>query len=314
MGQTYYDTLGVNESASEDEVKSAFRKLAKEHHPDRNKGNKASEEKFKSISEAYDTLSDKRKREEYDTMRKYGAFSGRGAGGGGFPGGGPGGFDFSDMFRQGNSRRGGFQTFRSGGGMGGMNGFEDILSQFFGGGAGQQGDPFARQRQRRPRRGQSLTATLNISFLEMVNGTTRTLQINQTNKKLAVKIPPGIVSGGKIRLAGQGLVGPTGQNNGDLIITVHVMPDQNFERKGNDVHTSVSISFKDAILGSQIEVATLTKKVNLRIPAGTQPGTKMRLKGQGLAVGSTGDLYVTINIDIPTTITDEQRKILEEWG
>jgi len=317
MGKTYYDTLGVGESASEDEIKRSFRKLAKKHHPDRNKGNKASEEKFKEISEAYDTLSDKKKREEYDTMRKYGAFTGAGAGGGhGFPGANPGnaGFDFSDLFRQGTGGRGGFQTFRFGGGTGGINGFEDVLSQIFGGRGEGHAGPFAQQRRRRPVRGQDLTATLNISFMEAVNGTTRTLRISQTNKKLAVKIPAGIESGEKIRLARQGLVSHSGGQNGDLIITVQVMPDQNFERKGNDIYTSVNITFKEAILGTQKEVATLTKKVMLRIPAGTQPGTRMRLKGQGLAVGSRGDLYVTINVDIPKNITDEQRKILEGWG
>ncbi|MEA2030630.1 MAG: DnaJ C-terminal domain-containing protein [candidate division Zixibacteria bacterium] len=331
MGKTFYDILGVSENASVDEIKRSFRQLAKKYHPDRNRGDKTTETKFKEISEAYDTLSDKKKRQEYDTMRKYGAFAGTGNGGagGGFPGGqGAGGanFNFSDLFRQGSGGRGGFQTFRFGGGNQGTNGFEDIISQFFGGAQGSSSNHFSRKRRARPTRGQDLTASLNISFMESVNGAKKILHIAQTNKKLAVKIPVGIESGGKIKLVGQGMPNPRcgpnpqggrnprGGHSGDLIITVFVMPDQNFKRKGNDVYTSVNITFKEAILGTQKQIKTLTKKVMLRIPAGTQPGTKMRLKGQGLAVKSRGDLYVTINIDIPKNITDEQRKILEEWG
>ena len=135
-----------------------------------------------------------------------------------------------------------------------------------------------------------------------------------TSKKLKVKIPKGIDDGGKIRLAGQGQPGYNGQRSGDLIITVRVMPDQNFERNGNDVYTSVKISFVDAIRGAKVLVKTLTKQVTLSVPAGTQPGTKMRLKGQGLAVGGKqGDLFVTIDVEIPKNLTDKQRKLLEDW-
>ena len=163
-------------------------------------------------------------------------------------------------------------------------------------------------------KGADLTANLSISFMEAVNGTKRTITIGQTGKKLAVRIPKGIEDGGKIRLAGQGMPGPHGGNYGDLIITVHVMPDKTFERKGNDVYTSVTISFKEAILGCKVNVKTLTKTVALTVPPGTQPGTRMRLKGQGLAVtGSQGDLYVEIKVEIPKTLTEEQKKMLEEW-
>jgi DnaJ-class molecular chaperone len=313
MGKSYYDILGVSENASPEEIKKAFRTLAKKYHPDRNPGDKTAEEKFKEISAAHETLSDPKKRQEYDMMRKYGAFTGAGArpGGAGFGGAD---FDFSDLFRQGKGGRGGFQTFRFSGSPG-IDGFEDIISSFFGG-----GDPFAGGRKRRrPRvqKGANLTAELSISFMEAVNGTKRTITIGQTSKKLAVSIPKGIEDGGKIRLAGQGMPGPQGvpgAQNGDLIITVRVMPDQQFERKGNDIYTSVVVSFKEAILGVQKEVRTLSKKVMLRIPPGTQPGTRMRLKGQGLAVtGSQGDLYVEIKVEIPKTLTEEQKKMLEGW-
>jgi DnaJ-class molecular chaperone len=307
MGKNFYDILGVSESATEEEIKSKFRTLAKKYHPDRNRGDKTSESKFKDISEAYETLSDKKKRQEYDTIRKYGgSFAGAGRG----PSGAGGGFDFSDFMRQGQGGRGGFQTFRFGGA--GLDGMEDILAQFFGGGA--QGG-FSQRTSPRQIKAQDLSATLNISFMEAVKGTKKQLHIQQSGKKLNVKIPAGIEDGGKIRLSGQGMPGYNGQKNGDLIITVRVMPDQNFERKGNDVYTKVTISFKDAILGAKTKVKTLTKTIMLAIPPGTQPGTQMRLKGQGLAVvGSPGDLFVKINIEIPTTITEEQKKILEGWG
>ena len=312
MGKNFYDILGVSENASPEEIKKAFRTLAKKYHPDRNPGDKTAEAKFKEISEAHETLSNSKKKAEYDTMRKYGAFTGAGPGPGG-AGFGSADFDFSDLFRQGKGGRGGFQTFRFG--SSGIDGLEDIISSFFGG-----ADPFTGARKkRRPRmqKGADLTANLSISFMEAVNGTKRTITIGQTGKKLAVRIPKGIEDGGKIRLAGQGMpgpMGPHGGNYGDLIITVHVMQDEQFRREGNDIHTSVTISFKEAILGCKANVKTLTKTVALTIPPGTQPGTRMRLKGQGLAVtGSQGDLYVEIKIEIPKTLTEEQKKMLEGW-
>ncbi len=314
MGKNYYDILGVGENAAPEEIKKAFRTLAKKYHPDRNQGNKTAEAKFKEISEAYDTLSDTKKKSQYDTMRKYGAFAGAGAGPGGGPGMGGANFDFSDLFRQGAGGRGGFQTFRYS--SSGIDGLEDILSSFFGGrdplgGTG----PFGGRGRPQMQKGADLTTTLSVSFMEAVNGAKRTLRIPQTGKTLSVKIPRGIDDGGRIRLAGQGMPGTPGGQDGDLIITVQVMPDQNFERKGNDIYTNVTISFKQAILGCKVNVKTLTKQVALTVPPGTQPGTTMRLKGQGLAVGeSPGDLYCEIKIEIPKTLTEEQRKMLEEWG
>ena len=311
MSKNYYDILGVSENATEEEIKKAFRTLAKKYHPDRNKGDKTAEDKFKEISEAYDTLSDPKKRQEYDNIRKYGAFTGAGAQG--RPGAGGVHFDFSDLFNQGSGGRGGFQTFRFGGE--GVDGLDDILRQFFGGG---QRDPFSqRTARRRPsqQKGADLSARLHISFLDVVNGAQKKLRIKQTGKTVLVKIPKGIEDGAKIRLAGQGLPSRNGGKNGDLIITVHVMADQNFTRKGNDIYTSVTVSFKEAILGCKKNVKTLTKTIALTIPPGTQPGTKLRLKGQGLAVnGKQGDLYVEVKVEIPKHITDKQRKLLEEWG
>jgi DnaJ-class molecular chaperone len=293
VGKDYYQTLGVSETASPEEIKKRFRKLAMKYHPDRNHGDEAAEDKFKEISEAYETLSDPKKKQEYDTMRKYGAFAGAGGGG---PGGG--GFDFSQFFRQGGGPGGGFQTFRSSG-VDGLNGFEDILNSFFSGGGGFSfstgGGRGGRQRGQRVQRAPNVEASIAVSFWESVRGTTRELSIQPTGKKLKVRIPVGIENGGKIRLKGQGQPDPhTGQFS-DLIITVKV-------------------SFKDAILGTKVDVKTLTKKVSLTLKPGTQPGTLMRLKGQGLSVGDKqGDCFVRIEVEIPTTLTEEQRKLLEGW-
>ncbi|UCE25670.1 MAG: DnaJ domain-containing protein [Candidatus Zixiibacteriota bacterium] len=307
MEQDYYKTLGVSENASAEEIKKAFRSLAKKYHPDKNKGDKRAEGKFKEVSAAYEVLSDSKKKAEYDTMRKYGAFAGAGGRGGFDPG------QFSQFWER-KGPNGGTFSFRMSS-ADGFGQFEDILSSMFGGRGGSAESIFENDLHRaRPRYAPDLTAELPISFMESINGATRTISVGNTGKKLKVKIPRGIEDGGKIRLAGQGQPGYNGQTNGDLIITVRVMPDQNFERKGNDVYTSVTVSFIDAMKGTRTQVKTLTKTVSLSIPAGTQPGTKMRLKGQGLAIGGKqGDLYVTVNVEIPKNLTEKQRKLLEEW-
>ena len=314
MNENYYKILGVSDDASADEIKKAFRSLAKKYHPDKNKGAKNAEAKFKEISAAHEVLSNPQKKAEYDTMRKYGAFSGAGPSAGGFNPGGGTGFDPNQFgqFWQRKGPNGESFSFRTTG-ADGLGQFEDILSSLFGGRSG--GSPFGqRQASQQPPRPADATAELSISFWEAINGTSRTITLGSNNRKLKVKIPKGINDAGKIRLAGQGQPGYNGQRSGDLIITVRVMPDQNFERKGNDVFTTVKISFVDAIRGTKTEVKTLTKTIALTVPPGTQPGTKMRLKGQGLAVGGKqGDLFVTIDVEIPKNLTDKQRKLLEDW-
>jgi len=308
LAEDFYKVLGVGENASQAEIKKAFRQLAKKYHPDKNKGNKQAEQRFKEISEAYETLSDEKKKKEYDMMRKYGAFTGAGSGAyqqGFNPGG------FSEFYKSQGSGSHNFNFNFSD--LSGMGGFDDILSSLFG---SAKGGSFRRKSGfRQPSKAPDLTAELTITFMEAVKGTSKIITLGNTGKKLKIKIPQGIEDGGKIRLAGQGQIGYNGQRNGDLIITVRVMPDQNFTRKGNDIYTSITIPFIDAIMGTKAKVKTLTKTVALTIPPGTQPGTKMRLKGQGLTVGSkTGDLYVEIKVEIPKKITESQRKLLEQWG
>ncbi len=310
MTTDFYKSLGVTENASADEIKKSFRALAKKYHPDRNKGDKAAETRFKEISEAYDTLSDSKKKSEYDMMRQYGAYDA------------PQGQSLFGGFRQ--SAPGGrrFEFHTSGEG---TENIQDLFNELFGGtgdASRTRRSSAARRRSQSPfgqpepgePRGQDVHSQISIAFMEAIKGVTRLIQFPD-GKKIRVKIPPGIEDGGKIRLAGQGQPGIFGGEVGDLIIKVNIMPDQNFERKGNDIYTSVTIPFTDAILGTKVNVNTLTKTVSLTIPPGTQPSSKLRLKGQGLLVGSKqGDLFVEIKVEIPKTLTAEQKKFLEKWG
>jgi len=208
MNEDYYKTLGVSETASADEIKKAFRTLAKKYHPDKNKGDKQAENRFKEISAAYEVLSDPRKKAEYDTMRKYGAFAGAGR-----PGQGYGGFDpgqFSQFWQR-QGPNGGTFSFRMSS-ADGLGQFEEILSSLFGGRRGGGAEKIFEDdlHRARPRNAGDLTAELPISFMESIRGATRTISIGNTGKKLKVKIPKGIEDGGKIRLAGQGQPGYNG--------------------------------------------------------------------------------------------------------
>jgi len=324
MNKDFYKTLGVAEDASRDQIKKVYRQLAKKYHPDRNKGDKTAEAKFKEVQEAYSVLSDEKKREEYDLMRKYGY---AGAGQGGFGPESMNGFDFSELLRRGSSGRGG-RTFRFSSGDD-MDDLEDLFGSFFGSrnaGAHRRAEPlggsassgaeevFTGRRSGRTQRGSDLATTITIPFMEAATGVIKSLHAHDSDKTIRVKIPAGIEDGGRIRLKGQGLPGLYGGRGGDLIIEVRVMPDQYFKREGNDIHTEVEVSFIDAIKGCKREVRTLTRTVSLTIPPGTQPGTKLRLKGMGLEVGgTTGDQYVEVKVTLPTTLTERQKRLIEEW-
>ncbi|MDZ4723988.1 MAG: DnaJ C-terminal domain-containing protein [candidate division Zixibacteria bacterium] len=301
MTTDFYKVLGVSENATADEIKKQFRKLAKKHHPDRNKGAKQSEAKFKELSEAYETLSDDTKRKEYDMMRRYGAHEDSG-------GRQPGqGFDYSRT----NTTRGGRSTANVDG-FEGFDNVDDILSSLFGGRSRTGFEESARRRQSRAK-GADSSATISVTFTEAALGAKKYIQI-MGGRKLAVNIPTGIEDGSKIRLAGQGAPDIFGGEHGDLIITVQIMPDPLFDRKGNDIYTHTEISLKEALLGTKKNIKTLTNTVTLNIPSGTQPGAQLRLKGQGLTVGGAqGDLYVEIRVSLPRTLSEKQKKMLEEW-
>ena len=278
----YYDLLGVKKSASEEELKKAYRSLAKKYHPDKNKGNKDAENKFKEISEAYAVLSDREKREQYDRLGKE-AFNFGGAGGQPFGGTGFGGFDFSqftEQFGGGRSRR------TSNRKTAGAGGFTDIFSELFGGGLGGE-----------PQRGGDIEAETTIDFRDAVLGTTLELQLPSGSTK--VKIPEGVSEGQKLRLRGKGQ--PAAGGAGDLNLSVRVRTHPLFERRGDDIHIDLPVTVAEALRGGEIEVPTIRGSVRARIPAGTQGGQTFRLTGKGVKKkgGTFGDHYYRVQIVVP---------------
>ena len=267
----YYEILGVKKGASDDEIKKAYRSLAKKYHPDKNKGNKEAENKFKEISEAYAVLSDKEKREQYDRLGRE-AFSG--AGGNPF-----GGIDFEEFINR--ARGGGARGRRQGGGGGG---FTDIFSDLFGGGGYEQG----------PSRGQDLEAELTIPFRDAVLGTT--IDVSVGGSPIKVKIPEGVRDGQRIRLRGRGSPGGMGGPAGDLTVLIHVSAHPFFERDGDDIRIELPITIGEAIRGAEVEVPTIHGPVRARIPAGTQGGQTFRLSGKGV---KKGDHYYRVEIRVP---------------
>jgi len=296
MAEDYYKILGVSRTAGEAEIKKAYRKMAMKYHPDHAKGDKAAEEKFKKISEAYAVLSDKEKRQEYDTFGSEG-FRQR--------------FSQEDIFRGVNIndilREFGFGGDVFGGGEGRGTRFTFGTGPSFGGRGRQQAQTV---------RGSDLIYELPLTLREAAFGTTKsvTIQNQGTPERVTVKIPKGMTAGKKLRLAGKGNPGPFGGPRGDLYIQASLLDDPVFSVEGQDLVTHRDIKITEALLGATISVPTLDgKQYNLKIPAGTKSGTKMRLPGHGLPAmqgSKKGDLYVRLHIEIPRDLTDEQRELL----
>ena len=299
MAEDYYKILGVNKIASDEEIKKSYRKLAMKYHPDHTKGDKNAEEKFKKISEAYAVLSDKEKRKEYDTFGAEGfrqRFSQedifRGA-------------DFADIFRE--FGFGGSNFF---GGRGGGTRFS------FGTGGSPFG--FGGEQQQAQVKGTDLTYELPLTLREVVTGTSKfiTLQHQGHSEKITVKVPKGMISGKKLRLAGKGNPSPYGGPPGDLYIQAKVLDDPEFDVKEYDLYITREVKISEALLGTTLSIPTLEDKtLKLRIPPGTRPGTKMRMSGHGLPVmkkKKNGDLYVKIQIEMPKKLTAEQKKIIQQ--
>ena len=285
LEKDYYATLGVSKNAPDKEIKKAFRKLAREFHPDNNPGDAVAEARFKEVNEAYDTLSDADDRKEYDHVREMGYFVGD-------QGGHQQYVRVEDVF---------------GGGMGG-GGFQDLL-----GGLGDIFGQGARRQQPRPMAGRNLQSDLSLTFHEALAGPTKTVGID--GRTVKVKVPQGIADGTKVRLKGKGEPGANGGPAGDLFVRVHVASHPVFGRSGKrDLTIAVPVTFAEAALGAVIQIPTLDGDTKIRVPAGTQGGTTMKVSGKGVETSNgSGDLLVTIEVTVPTDLSDTQRELLETF-
>ncbi len=367
----YYEVLGVAKGASEDEIKKAYRSLARKYHPDHNPGDKEAEERFKEIGEAYEVLKDPQKRAAYDRFGH--AATGPGAGRPGGPGwggfGGPGG-------------QGGQGDFSWFGDMGGFQGFDDIFNMFFGGGLGRQ------QRARGPQRGADLRYDMEISLEEAASGLEREMDVPRIvdcpicggsgarpgtkpercpecggsgqvrnvrstplgqmvtmttcprcegrgrivrepcaecdglgkvrrNHHIVLSVPPGVDTGTRLRIGEAGQPGTQGGPAGDLYVYIHVKPHKVFERDGDDLHLERKVGIAQAALGAELSVPTLDGEAVLKVPPGTQSGTRLRLRGKGmprLRRGGTGDLIVHVHVEIPTRLSKKEQEILAAYA
>ena len=269
----FYKILGVSKDVTQAELKKAYRKLAKENHPDLHPGDAKAEARFKDISEAYDVLSDAEQRKEYDAIRAMG-----------------GGARFT---------------------AGNQGGFEDVFSNFFGGGFQTGGFPgfggFG------PQRGQDLISTATVNFIDSINGTT--IKLNLRGESVSVKVPAGIKDGQKLKVRGKGQASPNGGPAGDLVVTIKVKPHPVFTRDGDDVRVVVPVTFTEAALGATIQVPVLGgSPVKLKVAPGTPSGRTLRVKGKGVQFGNKqGDLLATIEVVVPAHLPAKAKQLLEEF-
>ncbi len=273
LEKDFYKILGVSKDVTQAELKKAYRKLAKDNHPDLHPGDAKAEARFKDISEAYDVLSDVEQRKEYDAIRAMG-----------------GGARFT---------------------AGNQGGFEDVFSNFFGGGFQTGGFPgfggFG------PQRGQDLISTATVNFIDSINGTT--IKLNLRGESVSVKVPAGIKDGQKLKLNGRGQASPNGGPAGDLVVTIKVKPHPVFTRDGDDVRVVVPVTFTEAALGATIQVPVLGgSPVKLKVAPGTPSGRTLRVKGKGVQFGSKqGDLLATIEVVVPAHLPAKAKELLEKF-
>jgi molecular chaperone DnaJ len=322
-GKDYYSILGVGRKASEREIKQAYRKLARKHHPDVNPGDKSAEAKFKQVNEAYEVLSDKEKRRKYDQFGDQ--------------------WQYADQFAQAGRRQTPFRDFGQAGGQ--RIHFEEAdlgslfgdLGDLFGGGIG--------GRRVRSRRGKDMEYPVEVTLEEAYHGTKRTIHLQTqepcssckgtgliqnlpcsvcrgsgvvpTVKRLEVKIPSGVKTGSRVRVAGKGEPGSAGGASGDLYLVTSTKPHRLFERKGDDLHVEVAVPLTVAMLGGEILIPTLKGKLALKVPPETQNGRAFRLAGQGmphLGDSARGDLLAKVNVVLPTKLSEEEKKLFERLG
>jgi len=310
----YYKLLGVDKKASEKDIKQAYRRLARKHHPDVNQGSKEAEAKFKQINEAYEVLGDSDKRKKYDELganwKQYDQWQQQGGQSDGF-----------NWNQYGYDRAGGsHQQYRTV--------TEEDMNNLFGGGAGRFSDFFytffsdpesrAGGRRYASQKGQNIEHVVEITLEEAYNGTSRLIHLTDASgkpRRIEAKIPKGVEDGSRVKLKGQGGPGVNGQA-GDLYLITKIRPHKTFERKGADLYTRVSVSLTDTILGGEAQMPTLTKNVMLKIPAETTNGKVFKLKGKGMpmlgTISANGDLYAELSVQLPQELSDEEKKLFEQ--
>ena len=305
--KNYYSVLGVSRSASDKDIKAAYRKLARKYHPDVNPGNKAAEETFKQINEAYEVLSDPDKRKKYDEFGDQ--------------------WQYAEQIRKAQAQAGApggggerFYNYRTGGAPGQGSNFEQedldsLFGNIFGGGFRRGGATRTRAIS-----GEDIESPVDITLEEAYHGTMRTVTIEQANgnapKRLELKIPAGVKDGARVRFAGQGQPGVNGGEAGDLYLIVTVRPHPNFERRGDDLTTEIPVPLTTAELGGEVEIPTIKgTKLSLKIPAETQNGRVFKLARQGMpkiGTRTSGDLLAKVNIVLPVNLTSREKDLFEE--
>lgn len=301
----YYKILGISKTATQDEIKKAYRKLAMKFHPDTNQNNKAAEAKFKEANEANEVLGDPEKRAKYDKLgsswNKYRQTGGTSQE-----------FNWDDWMEQQNSgrrRKSSRSTSDFGDGFQGSGGVSDFFEKIFGEGFSQ------RQGYRStPQRGEDFSANLEITLEEAFSGSTRIVETN--GQKIEFKIKPGISNSQQLKISGKGSPGKKGGHNGDLLIKVSIQPHNSVERKNDDLYVEQTVDLFKAVLGATIKIATFGGIMQIKIPPETQTGKMLRLKGQGMPKyskpGERGDLYVKILVDLPKNLTEREKELFEE--
>ena len=291
MAKDYYAVLGIDKTATPEAIKKAYRKLAVKYHPDKNPGDKAAEERFKEVTEAYAVLSDTDKRRQYDQFGEAG-FHQR--------------FSQEDIFRNVDINNI-FREFGFGGG-------DDLFGQLFGGRGGGFRGGHVHGGRVRPSRGQDLQLRLTIPLRQAVLGGERQIDLTRHGhgEPLKVRIPAGVDAGQKLRVAGKGAPSPAGGPPGDLLLEIDVLPDPVFTRDGQDLSVTVGVPFSGACLGTSVDVPTLEGEKRVKVKPGTKSGSRIRLKGFGVPGEAGGDLYAIVDVRVPEELTPEQEKLLEK--
>lgn len=321
----FYAVLGVPKDASQDQIKKAYRKLARQHHPDANSNDPRAEQRFKEVGEAYAVLKDPEQRQQYDAVRQMARGGARFTAGGGGPGAGAG---FEDVFTNlfGGPGAGNVRFTTSTGGPGGAGGprLEDLLGGLFGeaapgGGPGAGSGGMGFRAPRGPRRGEDLVAETHLSFKQALEGALLTLRVEDPqggSRTVTARIPAGVKDGQKVRVRGKGHSGDPGAEAGDVVVTVHVAKHPLFSVEGEDVRITVPVTFAEAALGGQIDVpAPDGSSVRVRVPAGTPSGRTLRVKGRGVRTArGTGDLLVTVQVAVPQRVDGKAREAVEAFA